>query len=306
MSDFKPLLAKDYDPAKLVYPVYASPKLDGIRGSVVGGKLLSRSLKPIPNKHVYDLLSDPAFEGFDGELIAGSPTSPDAMREATSFFMSHNKVQPFSYYVFDLHDMAVGFESRNAQLKARHAAATAEILNRRMVDGVKIVHLPQTLIRSDAELIEFEERQIGFGYEGVILRAVHGVYKYGRSTVNEGILLKVKRFTDGEATIVGFEEQMHNGNEATTNELGRTKRSSHKENKHGKGTLGALVVRDLVSGIEFNIGTGMNDGVREFIWANRDDHAGKIVKYKSFEVGVKDKPRHPVYLGLRSSLDMSV
>lgn len=305
MRDFKPMLAKEYDPDKLVLPCYASPKLDGIRASVVNGQLLSRSLKPIPNKFVSDILSDPLFEGFDGELIANSPTAPNAMQEATSLFMSHGKQQSFTYFVFDLHNMDAGFDVRYDELHERIKAASAYIMAQRMMHDVRIVQLAQTVITDHEHLAVFESRQVASGYEGVILRKMDGVYKYGRSTVNEGLLLKVKRFTDGEAIIIGFEEQMHNGNEATVNELGRTKRSSHQENKWGKGTLGALVVRDLKTKVEFNIGTGLNDGVRDHIWANRDSHEGRIVKYKSFEVGVKDKPRHPVYLGMRSPLDMS-
>ena len=79
-------------------------------------------------------------------------------------------------------------------------------------------------------------------------------------------LLKVKRFEDGEAGILAVEEQMHNGNEATTNELGRTQRSSHKENKVPMGTLGALVCKDVETGIQFNIGTGFTDEVRQQLW----------------------------------------
>jgi DNA ligase-1 len=32
--------------------------------------------------------------------------------------------------------------------------------------------------------------------------------------------------------------------------------------------------------------------------------AGKIAKYKHFEVGVKEAPRFPVFLGFRNPLDM--
>ncbi|WP_025915542.1 ATP-dependent DNA ligase [Herminiimonas sp. CN] len=290
---FKPMLAKEYDPAKLIFPCYASPKLDGIRASVVGGKLLSRSLKPIPNKHVYNLLSDKRFEGFDGELIVGDVTALNVFSNTTSHVMSHDKVFDFTYFVFDLHDCEMGFDVRYARLC------------RREHHGVNIVLLPQTRIHNEAGLAEYEAAQVEAGYEGVILRKIDGLYKYGRSTVNEGYLLKVKRFTDGEATIIGFEEQMKNDNEKTVNELGRSKRSSHQENKHGKGTLGALIVRDLVTDVAFNIGTGLDDAIRADIWAKREEHHGLVVKYKSFEVGVKDKPRHPVFLGFRDGRDMS-
>ena len=298
MSDFKPMLAAAYDPAKLIYPCFASPKLDGIRASVVDGRLLSRSLKPIPNKHVSSLLSCLVLNGFDGELIAGSPTAPNAMQEATSFFMSHDKVQDFTYFVFDLHNSSERFTER---LDALHT----QMIRMEHPAEFTIALLPQTLIYNDEQLAVYEAETVGAGYEGVILRRPDAFYKYGRATAKGGELTKVKRFTDSEARIIGFEEQMHNANEATTNELGRTKRSSHQENKHGKGTLGALIVRELMSGIEFNVGTGMNDALRSEVWANRDAYEGRIVKYKSFEVGVKEKPRHPVFLSFRDARDMS-
>ena len=77
--NFKPTLAIAADFKKLVYPVYASPKLDGIRCSIVDGKALSRSLKAIPNAHISRLLSCPELDGLDGELIIGEPTSMPPM-----------------------------------------------------------------------------------------------------------------------------------------------------------------------------------------------------------------------------------
>ena len=48
---FKPMLAfsKLPDFRMLKFPLYVSPKLDGIRASMQGGRLVSRSLKPIAN-----------------------------------------------------------------------------------------------------------------------------------------------------------------------------------------------------------------------------------------------------------------
>jgi DNA ligase-1 len=295
---FKPMLAVDHDPAKLNFPIYASPKLDGIRGCVKDGRLLSRSLKPIPNKHVAAVLSQPIFEGLDGELIVGQANDPGLMQACTSFFMSHDKVQPFSYYVFDLHDDERGYD-------VRYQALIERVNTSLPIPGANVAVVNQTLIHDLDELDRYESMMLMQGYEGVILRKKDGLYKNGRSTVKEGLLLKVKRFTDSEAVVIGFAEQMENTNEKQTNELGRSKRSSHQAGLVGKGTLGALMVRDLATGVEFSIGTGLNDGVREHIWANRDSHEGRIVKYKSFPVGVKDAPRHPVFLSFRSELDMS-
>jgi DNA ligase-1 len=148
----------------------------------------------------------------------------------------------------------------------------------------------------------YETNHLLAGYEGVMGRSLHGTYKQGRSTLREGFLWKLKRFTDGEAKIVGFDEQLHNANEATKDELGRTKRSSHKANKIGKDTLGALKVVDCATGIDFDIGTGFDDNERAAIWADRAGWLGKTVKYKSLAIGVKERPRHPVYLGLRTDI----
>jgi len=130
-------------------------------------------------------------------------------------------------------------------------------------------------------------------------RSPMGAYKYGRATLREGSLWKLKRFTDGEYRVVGIEEQMHNANEKTRDELGRAKRSSHKENKRGKNTMGALNGVDTQTGVEFDVGTGFTDVERQDIWDNWPRDKGTLRKYKSLAVGVKDKPRHPVDLGTR-------
>jgi len=112
---------------------------------------------------------------------------------------------------------------------------------------------------------------------------------------------KLKRFIDGEAKVVGFEEEMYNGNIAETNELGRTKRSTAKAGLSGKGSLGALVVQDCVTGIEFSVGSGFDAATRQSLWDIRDSGLlGKIIKYKHFPIGVKIAPRHPIFLGFRN------
>jgi DNA ligase-1 len=293
---FKPMLAKDYDPAKLVYPVYASPKLDGIRCSILNGRPVSRTLKDIPNLFVRSCLTYDMFDGMDGELIVGDVTADNVFSNTSSHVMSRDKIFCFTYYVFDLHDSEFPFDSRYRKLLGR--------MDRFPTLHFEIRALPQTTINNEDELAVYEAEQVNAGYEGVILRKIDGHYKYGRSTVNEGLLLKVKRFEDSECEILEIVEQLKNNNEKTVNELGRSKRSSHQENKTGKDTTGALKVRDLKTGMEFHIGTGMDDALRQEIWDNKHLYIGRIATYKFFPVGVKDLPRHPVFKGFRSKEDM--
>ena len=295
MNTFKPTLAVNADFSKIIYPVYASPKLDGIRCSIVDGKALSRTLKPIPNKHIFNQLSTTDLNGLDGELIIGSPTSKTCYNESVSNVMAFDKVPAYTYYVFDHHEISGSFTKRFREL-----AASLE----QLIKFPQIVLLEQNLLHNEAEMLAYEASKVAEGYEGIILRSPEAPYKFGRSTVKEGYLLKVKRFEDSEAKIIGFEEEMYNGNEAEVNELGRTKRSSAQAGKVGKNTLGAFHVRDCISGIEFSIGTGLTAADRQHFWERQGDYIGKIVKYKFFAVGVKTAPRHPVFLGMRDAKDM--
>lgn len=298
------MLAKDADLAKLKFPLYVQPKLDGIRASMVDGKLVSRTLKPIPNAEIRAALELPEFEGLDGELIVGEPTAEDCYRKTTSFVMSQSKTgADWMYFVFDKHDHG-GTMAERIEWLERWAGGIYIGYQRHLSD------VAATLVTSAAELEAYEERALVGGWEGIIARTPDAPYKFGRSG-KTGPLLKLKRFEDAEAEIIGVEEEMHNGNVATTNALGRTERSSVQANKTGKGTLGALVVRGLnggFEGVEFKIGTGFDAAQRADLWlawhmpligARATIRPGDVVKYKHFPIGVKDKPRHPVFLGFR-------
>lgn len=291
---FKPMLASPADLDKLKFPLLASPKLDGIRAAVVDGKLLSRSLKQIPNRNIFKALSKLHYSGLDGELIVGYPTDKDVYRNTTSGVMGVTGEPKWSYYVFDDFSCEFEFDTRLGRAKTRIQQMHTE------QDANETVHLHEhKWIENADELLKYEGECVGLGYEGLILRAPRGPYKFGRSTPNEGWMLKLKRFEDSEAEVLGIEEEMHNANTAETNELGRTKRSTAKAGLVGKGTMGALIVRDVKTGVEFNIGSGFTAHDRAEAWK-----PGELVKYKFFPVGVKDKPRHPVFLGRRSKLDV--
>ena len=293
---FKPMLASPADLDNIRYPIFASPKLDGIRCAIVSGKALSRTLKEIPSRRVFNLLSKPEFEGLDGELIVGEPTSPSCYRDTVSNVMADNKVFTFRYHVFDMWDHPGHFAERRLHLQQSFFEAGCD-------DGV-LSRVPHVLLQDRDMLDRYEAEQVGLGHEGVMLADPSARYKFGRATTKGGELLKVKRYTDFDAVITGFEEEQFNGNEAETNELGRTKRSTAKAGLVGKGALGAFHARDTKTGVEFKIGTGMTAKERLDFWQSRDKLLGQFVKYKSFEVGVKIAPRHPVFLGLRSKLDL--
>lgn len=296
--NFKPMLAETLeDMSKLKYPVLASPKLDGIRCLIKSGVALSRSLKPIPNKHVQAWAAKYAdiLHGLDGELISGD-MGPHVFNRTTSVVMSKDGPDDFVFWCFDMFlipDMA--YRRRLHEIIRVHMLAQGTPDKFRMV--------PTKTCNNEADLLEFEEDCLDRGFEGAMVRDPNGRYKYGRSTLKEGLLLKVKRFKDAEAQIIGFEERMHNENEAKVDALGHTERSTHKAGMKPAGDLGAFIVKDTRTQMIFCIGSGLTAEQRKQYWTNRNKLMNKLVKYKHFEIGEVDKPRFPIFLGFRDERD---
>jgi DNA ligase-1 len=168
-----------------------------------------------------------------------------------------------------------------------------------------IVHLTQWPINDLPHLEKLEESFVAEGFEGVILRWALSPYKLDRSTLKERYMLKLKRFSDSEAKIIGFEELLRNDNEATIDERGLTVRSSHKDNKRPGNTLGKLRVQDLTRPEwQFAVGSGFDSALRDQIWQNQDSFLHKVIKFKYLEVGTLDLPRHPVFIAFRHEDDL--
>lgn len=296
LDKFKPMLACECtDLTQVKFPIMASSKLDGIRCTIFGGVAYSRSLKPIPNKFVQSWARENAFnlEGFDGELILGNPNEEAVFNRTTSFVMSHDKVEDFSFWVFDL----VTEDTSKTRQEALESIFSIKVIPRCQL-------LKQTLVNSPEELEAFEEKQLQEGFEGTMLKDPQGLYKFGRSTIKGGQLLKRKVFVDSEFEVVGYEPKYHNTNEATTNELGRTERSSSKEGLVALEQLGSLTLK-TAEGKVFSVGSGFDDTMRNQFWSEKENLIGKYAKVKYFPIGMLyGIPRLPIFLGFRDEIDM--
>lgn len=299
----KPMLAVAVtDTAKINYPVVCSPKLDGTRCRIIDGKPISRSGKVIPNKAIQELFSSGEFDGFDGELIVGSPTAKDVFNRTTSQVMTINgTTDDLYYYVFDNTSNLMQVDLTDTAYKYRLTESKVRCgdLN---LDWIRLIE--SVVVLNEKELLTYESKFLAQGYEGVIIRSPDAKYKHGRSTLKEGGMLKLKRFSDSEAVIIGYGEKYTNTNEAKLDELGFTKRSTAIAGMVGCDTLGELHVKDLYTGVEFSIGSGFDDITRSQLWTMDSDLIGRIVKYKYFSIGVVDKPRFPVWLSWRDEADL--
>lgn len=301
MSFKRPMLASTLDTEtleKLQFPVLASVKLDGIRALVIDGVVYSRSMKPIPNSSVQKLFGKPEYNGFDGELIYGNANDPDVYNRSMECMKKEPRnVEDFEdrirYYVFDLHDMDATFKER---LEALHSRIGH-------FGNKNLYPVQHPTIDNLQSLQNFETQALDEGYEGIMVRSPTGGYKNGRSTPKQQWLGKLKRFQDSEAEILEIIPLKRTIDGFTINELGYRKTSTRKDTKQVMETMGAIRVKDVKSGVEFEIGSGFTQEQRDDFWENQAAYIGQLVKYKYFEIG-KEKPRFPIYQGFRSADDM--
>lgn len=315
---FKPLLAaavEAHELHKIRFPVLASPKIDGIRVLIINGVAVTRSLKPVRNKYIQKQLGRPEYEGLDGEIVVGSLLSPKLFRETSSGVMSAEGEPDYCYLVFDmlpnigasaLDAAFIGeipyndFHARLRRVVSKYGEwSPGNAIISSLVGNASVVGLKHVEINNQEELMDYEQLCVALGFEGIMIRNPDGKYKFGRSTLNEGTLLKMKRFTDAEAIIIGFQERMHNSNEPTIDKLGYMKRTTHKENMIGRNDLGSLIVKDVITGTQFQIGSGFDDAERKEIWENTWKYLGRLVKYRYMGYGDYGAPRFPTFEGIR-------
>lgn len=291
----KPLLAynKPYSMTEVKFPVFASPKLDGIRCLFnKSGFMLTRNLLPIPNKKIRAKFEG-LYANMDGELIVGDPTASDCYNKTQSKVTTiDGDADDVFFFAFDLLDDEMMFEYRLQKLRFNKSTVNFRVV-------------PQQLLYSVMEVNEYENKMVDLGYEGIMLRSPLGLYKHGRSTFKEQYLLKVKRFEDSEGLVLGVLPRMKNNNEQKEDATGKMKRSSHKENKVAMPEAGLFKLRDLKTNVEFECGMGTFSQVeRKAIWKSRNHLGGVIVKYRFQPAGVKDKPRFPRAIGFRNKVDL--
>ena len=291
---------------KVVWPVLASPKIDGIR-CLIHPTLgpVSRTFKPIANRHIHRTLQRYAGVSYlDGEIAALNEEGVIDFNGTQSAVMTRSGTPRFRYYVFDSFDTPDNTFEERLRMAKIHCDA---------INVPEIKYLAHRWMKTPEEFMQYAEACMLDGFEGAMIRNPDGPYKNGRSTLNQGWLLKWKPWEDAEGTVIGFEELYHNDNVAEEDAFGNTKRSSHVAGKVGAGTLGALVLSTEWGTLK--VGTGFDAATRQAIW-NRNweglmimaasgtdmgkcSDMGRKVTFKYQKHGMQDLPRFPVFKGFR-------
>lgn len=288
MRKFQPMLASKADLGKVNYPCIVSPKLDGIRCVIKDSLPLTRKLKPIPNSYIRNLLF--GLDAYDGEIMIPGK----GFNDVQSAVMSESGTPDFEYHIFDM------FSDPSKCYIDRYNCLNLSLRE----DLSKICKLVKYhIVNNEYELLEYLEKFIKMGYEGLMIRSLNSPYKFGRSTLNEGYLLKVKKFFDDEAVLTGMIEKMHNTNAKEKDEIGNSKRSSHKSGMLPADTVGTFLASWRGKDIRLGFGQGITDFHKQEFWNNKDMYIGKTLTFKYQELSPDEMPRFPKFVGFRYDLN---
>lgn len=217
------MLATTYDSTIDVTEYWKSEKLDGIRAIWDGKQLKTRSGNPIHAPHWFtEILPNYPLEG---ELWAGRGNFHIVQQTVLDTRPNDKAWKKIKYMLFDMPLSAGFYQKRYFDL--------IHLVN--SIDAKHIKYVEHTPIGTEHELLAYLDSIDGSNGEGVMLRKITSRYQAGRSTD----LLKMKRFQDAEAVVVGYR-------------VGKGKY---------KGMMGSLLV-ELESGIQFYIGSGFSDQQR--------------------------------------------
>lgn len=264
---------------EVLFPKYASPKYDGIRCVIIDGQAFSRNMILIPNLTVQAYFADGKCNGMDGELLSG-PHDADVFKRTSSVVRSISGSGEWHFKVFDLFNCpGVNFASRLTVLRERMWLLQDE-------QKYKVSLVAQTMVLNMDELNKFEAICLEDGYEGAMLRNPNALYKNGRATPTSQDLLKVKRFEDSEAVVVGWSPLI-----------------VLKTGEADENLMGSLQVRDIHSGVAFSVGSGFDKAQR--IEYSGFPPIGQVFTYQFFAQGAYDKPRFPTFKGFRPDCDVA-
>lgn len=323
MKSFKPQLAIDATDhlETIQYPKIFSYKLDGIRMiSHPELGMVSRRLKQIPNrqlrekfKHILDWCKN-TNHILDGEIYSHYRT----FQEITRACMTKDFTDPFTVKKLmkemDMkHDIQYNlYVSELLKDMEFHCFDALSVMDKDESFNVRYQRIPslgglikveQSIVNNADEVMERFDIALQDDYEGLMLRDPDSQYKFGRSTLKEEIILKVKPFETFDSEIIGVVQatKVDPNAEKTINELGRSVTSKKKGDRIPIEMAADFEVMFREHKVKPQI--ALPEIERVEIWKNKDDYIGKIIEWKGLMVGAKDKPRHPTFVRFREDCD---
>jgi len=268
------------------WPLYVQPKLDGVRcliqydeeGEFEGNGVVAYSRTGKEWKNIDHILTElrPFFLKYPNAILDGELYNHDLKDDFEKIISLVRKTKPTdedrleSAKMVQFHCYDTVME--HMDFRGRHKFIREEFgLNARTYLYPSVIPLMAASVYNTEEVEVYHERFLEEGYEGSILRQ-NKPYECKRSWT----LMKVKDFSDAEATIVGFVE-------------GKGKRV---------GTVGKFVAVDT-DGNEFGMPVMDKFKYLQENFEEMKTWVGKIATFTYFERTKANSYRHPLFKAIR-------
>jgi len=248
-------------PKKIAGECIIEYKYDGVRVIAIvqngSATLYSRNGKLLTNfPHIEEALSKPEYNDivFDGEVM--SDNFQALMKQVHRKEGAQTEDAYLALFdIISLDEFQEGIGSQTAMDRKFALEEYRDIDPAIRVVDYWVVNFDKP--EGQALFDDLNKTAIANGYEGLMIKPTHDIYKCKRSHA----WLKVKPFIEVSLTVTALEEG-----------TGRN-----------EGLLGALVVEGEDDGKYFklNVGSGLTDENREQIWANQDSVIGQIVEIRA-------------------------
>ena len=278
----KPMLAQnvgDYSRIKDDdWPLYVQPKLDGVRCLIQAnpdeGEIIAYSRTGKEWKNINHILTElkPFFMKYPNHILDGELYNHDLKNDFEKIISLVRKTKPTEEDRLESREM-VQFHCYDTIMEHMPFGERNTFIQGNFPNTQYIRDVDTRMVYNTEEIEAHHEDLLELGYEGSIIRK-NKPYECKRSWT----LMKVKDFSDAEATIVGYEE-------------GKGKREGH---------LGKFIMQDD-DGIEFGCPPGKGytyDDMKKML-ENIHDYIGERATFTYFERTKAGSYRHPLYKGLR-------
>lgn len=271
------------DVTKIKYPVEVNPKLDGFRAIYIPAKeniFFGRSGLPIENlqlKKSFNALNAVQDYVLDGELYSHELS----FDEIASILNSEDKEVPLSlkYVIYDciplkdwdFKSCKITYDLRLKKLR--------ELVQSTIGDRTKIIDIISDTIYNSGDVVALYKKYLAEGYEGIMLKDPLGYYKWKRTTIKSGEMLKLKPFSSVDIKITGVYEG---------------------EGKY-KNMAGGLDTD--YNGVALSVSSGLTDLQRKEIWKNINGYIGKTIEVGYFEQTEDGSLRFPTFKRFRPDKD---
>lgn len=246
------MLANPFRAGVMNMPCFSSYKYNGNRGTFTGKKILSRDGREYHglNHIIQELKGGPPV---DGELVV-----PGVPFDIGSGMIRDEYPVPLAVFMaFDLPNSKLPFDSRYLHL-------IQTIKKNKYRYTLPVEH---RVLLQPSEILADYKRALAQGYEGLVIKDRHHIYKPGKSN----FWLKIKPVYDAICKVIGTYEG---------------------QGKY-EGMLGGVWVD--FNGVKVKVGSGISDDLRVKWWKDRRRIVGRNIRVEYSELNMSGSMRHPRY-----------